>query len=248
VSAFKDHFSGHAEDYASYRPTYPPELFASLASLAPSLERAWDVATGSGQAALLLADHFGRVIATDGSVRQLTSAQRHDRVIYAAALAERAPLPAGTVDLTVVAQALHWFDARAFYDEVRRVSVSGALFAAVVYTGFRVTPAIDRLTSRFYDETLRSFWPPERVHVESAYETLPFPFERVALPRFSMQTQWDFNALLSYIRTWSALKRFIAERQTDPSEGLAAELAEVWGDRRVSHRVDWDLRVLAGRL
>jgi len=30
---FKDHFSGHAADYAAYRPTYPPALFELLASL-----------------------------------------------------------------------------------------------------------------------------------------------------------------------------------------------------------------------
>ncbi len=30
--SFKDHFSGHANAYAKYRPDYPTELFDYLAS------------------------------------------------------------------------------------------------------------------------------------------------------------------------------------------------------------------------
>ena len=36
--AFKDHFSGHASSYARYRPDYPAELFAYLATLTPRHE------------------------------------------------------------------------------------------------------------------------------------------------------------------------------------------------------------------
>ena len=38
---FKDHFSGHATDYRAFRPDYPPDLFAFLASLAPGRHLAW---------------------------------------------------------------------------------------------------------------------------------------------------------------------------------------------------------------
>lgn len=53
-----DYFSTQAADYAAYRPHDPPELFASRAALAPARDLAWDCATGSGQAAVGLADHF----------------------------------------------------------------------------------------------------------------------------------------------------------------------------------------------
>jgi hypothetical protein len=248
MPGFQDHFSGHARDYASYRPRYPLELFTWLSTVAPARRVAWDVATGNGQAAVPLAEHFERVLATDGSVRQLASAEAHDRVFYAAALAERAPLADGSTDLTVVAQALHWFETSAFYDEVRRVSSPGAVFGAIVYTGFEIDPGIDRITHRFYDETVRAFWPPERRHVESGYETLPFPFRRMPTPRFQLHTRWDLNDLLSYIRTWSALRRFIEARRTDPTGELAVELAEAWGDVATPRIVRWDLRILVGRV
>src|SRR5271155_781134 len=115
AAAFKDHFSGHAADYRAFRPTYPPELFAFLASVAPGRDLAWDCGTGSGQAAVPLADHFARVYATDASAEQVANADPHPRVEYAVAPAENGPLADGSADLVLVAQALHWFDHDRFY-------------------------------------------------------------------------------------------------------------------------------------
>jgi hypothetical protein len=111
---FKDHFSGHAAQYVKFRPGYPNELFTFLASIAPAHDRAWDCATGSGQAAVGLAAHFGSVIATDASAEQIGNATRHGRVMYRVAPAERSGIEGNSVDLVTVAQALHWFDMPAF--------------------------------------------------------------------------------------------------------------------------------------
>jgi len=69
--AFEDHFSGHADAYAQYRPRYPDELFSWLASLIPGRVLAWDAGTGSGQVAVALTEHVDRVVATDASADQL---------------------------------------------------------------------------------------------------------------------------------------------------------------------------------
>ena len=58
MTKFKDHFSGHAVEYAKFRPHYPDELFEYLALISPRHELAWDCATGNGQAAVGLARHF----------------------------------------------------------------------------------------------------------------------------------------------------------------------------------------------
>ena len=49
--SFKDHFSGHAAVYASFRPSYPAALFDFALSLVAGRALAWDCATGNGQAA-----------------------------------------------------------------------------------------------------------------------------------------------------------------------------------------------------
>ena len=71
---FKDHFSGHAGDYARYRPSYPPELFRTVSALVTRHERCWDAGNGNGQAAVGLAEHFAEVVATDASADQIAHA------------------------------------------------------------------------------------------------------------------------------------------------------------------------------
>jgi TonB family protein len=87
MPAFKDHFSRQALAYSRYRPAYPPELIAYVASLTPSRGLAVDCATGSGQAAVALAVQLPRVIAVDGSVRDA-------RVLRSVTLLDHAALDA----------------------------------------------------------------------------------------------------------------------------------------------------------
>ena len=108
--SFKDHFSKHAADYAKFRPRYPQELFAYLGSIAPSRQLAWDCGTGNGQAAVGLASVFDRVIASDASEKRIANAQSHETVEYRVAPAENSGIGSETIDLIMVAQALHWFD------------------------------------------------------------------------------------------------------------------------------------------
>src|SRR2546430_15768405 len=107
---FKDHFSGHAAEYAKFRPHYPDELFEHLASISPRHELAWDCATGNGQAAGGLARHFEKLIATDASAQQIESAEPDKRISYRGAPAEARGRESAARDLVLVAQALHCVD------------------------------------------------------------------------------------------------------------------------------------------
>src|SRR5260370_8111401 len=81
-SQFRDQFAQAAPAYATFRPRYPAALFGALAAHAPARHLAWDCATGSGQAAIGLAEHFEQVVATDASEAQLAAALPHPRVRY----------------------------------------------------------------------------------------------------------------------------------------------------------------------
>jgi len=118
---FKDHFSKQAVGYAKFRPRYPRKLFDYLGSIAPSRQFAWDCGTGNGQAAVGLASVFDRVIATDASEKQIANAQSRKLVDYRVAPAENSGIESETLDLIMVAQALHWFDLDRFYPEAERV-------------------------------------------------------------------------------------------------------------------------------
>src|SRR2546422_3157121 len=130
---FHDHFSGVANRYADYRPHYPAALFDYLATLGPRNSLVWDCACGNGQAALDLARHFERIIATDASREQIASATPHAKVEFRVASAEQSGLEAESVRLLTVAQALHWFDLDRFYAEAGRVLKPGGVLAVWAY-------------------------------------------------------------------------------------------------------------------
>jgi SAM-dependent methyltransferase len=242
---FKDHFSNQAAGYAKFRPRYPQKLFEYLGSIAPSRQVAWDCATGNGQAAVGLASVFDRVIATDASEKQIANAQPHERVDYGVAPAENSGIGSATIDLIMVAQALHWFDLGRFYGEVQRVLKNNGLFAASVYNLLHIDPAIDEVVNRYYYEVVGPFWPPERKLVEQ-FADLPFPFQRVDAPKFEMTAQWNFDRLIGYLRTWSSTQRFIAAKGSDPSEHIMDDLRAVWGNSQQTRNVTWPLILRIG--
>ena len=242
---FKDHFSKQAADYAKFRPGYPQELFAYLGRIAPSRELAWDCGTGNGQAAVPLASVFDHVIATDASEEQISKAKPHERVDYRVAPAENSAIKSGTIDLIMVAQALHWFDLDRFYTEARRVLKPNGILAASAYNLLQIEPAIDEVVNRYYSEVVGPFWPPERELVEH-FADLPFPFHKLDPPKFEMTAQWNLNHLVGYLGTWSATQRFMAARGGDPLEQITDELRNVWGDPQKTRKVVWPLILRVG--
>lgn len=247
MSEFKDHFSGHAADYRQFRPTYPMELFAFLASAALGRELAWDCGAGSGQAAVPLAEHFTKVFATDASAEQVKNAETHPKVEYAVAPAEACPLPDASADLVTVAQALHWFDLTRFYSEVNRVLRPGGVLAVWTYDLHRVSAEVDPLLERLQVEFVGPYWPPERALVDAGYRTIPFPFDEVSAPQFELTAEWPLPALLGYMNTWSATKRFEAANGFSPVARLENDFAAVWGDPATVRTVRWKLALRVGR-
>lgn len=247
---FKDHFSGHAADYASFRPGYPPELFDFVAALPRRRGTAWDCGTGSGQAAVGLAtrfDRFERVIATDPSARQIEHAEPHPRVEYRVAPAEDSGLPDASVDLVTVAQAFHWFDFDRFFAEVRRVLAPGGAVALWSYNLARVTPEVDGWTDGLARETVGPYWPPERRWVDEEYRTVPFPFPEVEAPVFYLEERWSLERYLLYIRTWSAFQRYQKATGRDPIEEDRARIEAAWGNPERVRTVSWPTFARASR-
>src|SRR5215212_214493 len=183
---FEDHFSKQSQLYAKYRPNYPEEIYAYLASIAPGRSLAWDCGTGNGQAALGLARYFDRVHATDASAEQISLAYPHENVDYHVEPAEHVSLNDASVDLVTVAVALHWFNFDEFYREVKRVLNPNGVLAAWTYSLTEISPEIDPLIDQYYSEIVGGYWPERIRYLEERYETIPFPFEEITPPTFVM--------------------------------------------------------------
>ena len=245
---FADHFSGVSAAYAAFRPRYPDALFDFLAGAAPAREAAWDCATGNGQAALGLARHFARVIATDASDAQIAHATPHPRITYRVAVADRSGLGDGSVDLVTVAQAAHWLDRPRFYAEAQRVLRPAGVIALWSYWDFTIAPEIDPMLRVFHKETVGPFWPPERKLTEDRYRTIDFPFAEFPVPELRIEQELTLDQVAGYIRTWSATRGFVERHGHDPVDALVAELAPLWGDPRTPRLARWPVAVRAGRI
>jgi len=238
---FKDHFSEQSADYARHRPRYPEDLFAFLAGLTARHALAWDCATGNGQAAIALSAHFERVIATDASAAQIDAALAHPGVSYRVAPAEASGLDAHSIDLITVGQALHWFDHARFFAEARRVAAPGGILAAWCYELCEVSAACDAVVATLYADIVGAYWPPERRLIEARYADIAMPGTPLEPPRFAMHLDWTVADMLGYLRTWSACKRYRADRGDDPVAHIEADLRAAWGAAR--RPVSWPLTV-----
>ncbi len=242
---FKDHFSGHSADYARFRPQYPAALFTTIREHAGAPRLALDCATGSGQLALGLTDFCERVIATDASAEQVENAIPHRKIEYRVAPAEDSGLPDASVELLTVGQALHWFDHARFAAEAKRILAPGGLLVCVSYANCLVNPAIDAVVATLYVDLLDAYWPPERALVENRYSTIELPGAAVAFPELAVTKTWGVDAMLGYLRTWSASKRYERDRGHDPVSVVEARLRAAWGDG--DRLVEWPLTVRATR-
>lgn len=239
------HFEDGGESYAKYRPTYPPALAKAIADLTDERRLALDVGCGTGQFSVLLADHFDQVHASDVSRTQIENAERKANVTYKIGSAEMIDAHDQSADLIVAAQAAHWFDLAAFYDEAKRVGKPGGVLALVTYGVLSVDgPARDRI-DRFYWQEIHPFWPDGRQHVETGYRAFAFPFEPIEAPALVIEREWTAADFVNYCRTWSSVKRAEQNGRADLLETLEADLrALMRPDETMAVR--WPISVRAG--
>lgn len=227
---FKDYFSTQADVYAKYRPAYPKNLYDYLLQLTPGRHTAWDCATGNGQVAVVLAQHFKEVIATDASQAQINHAQPNPKVTYRVATAEHSGLASNSTDLITVAQALHWFNFDAFFAEVQRVGKPGSVLAVWGYELCEVIPPVDAVFMHYYNHILAGFWAKERVYVEKRYADIHFPFKEITAPDFYIELQYSLSDFAGYLFSWSATQKYLQQHGQNPLELMYAQLLEAWGN------------------
>ncbi|WP_447637690.1 class I SAM-dependent methyltransferase [Flavobacterium microcysteis] len=231
----KDNFSNQASGYSKFRPSYPPELIEHIVSFTESREMALDVATGNGQVAQLLSEYFETVYATDISENQLLHAKRLLNVIYKKLPAEKTDFKDKQFDLITVAQAIHWFDFDQFYAEVYRILKPDGIFAIIGYGLFKTNAQSDKILSDFYYNIVGPFWDAERKYLDENYQTIPFPFKELETLHFQNKFSWNFEQLVGYLETWSAVEHYKAHNNENPIDLIRKELEFSWeaGDKTV---------------
>jgi SAM-dependent methyltransferase len=138
-------FGRTAHDYARYRTTFPPELFARLAAVGVGVtgQRVVDLGTGTGVLARGFAAAGCVVTGVDIAPELLDETRRHSgdglAVDYRVASAEDSGLPGGAWDVVSAGQCWHWFDRpKVATEALRLLAVGGAL--AICYRDYVVLP------------------------------------------------------------------------------------------------------------
>ncbi len=249
--SFRDLFSGHADDYKKFRPTYPQSLFEYLATLVPHCDAVWDCGTGNGQGAKGLAEYFEQVYATDASEKQIEQAESLNNVIFSVATAEQSGLQDNSVSLVTVFQALHWFELEKFFAEVKRVLVPQGIIAVIGYnTAITGITAVDDVYKAFCFDYLwqKQCWAMSRKSLNDNYQTIDFPFEEIQPPQFFIEMQWNYQDYLSYLNTWSAVKIYSEKYNQNPVETyVMPKIESKWPDKQKAITVKFPMVLRVGK-
>ena len=247
--AFIDRFSEHSDLYARARPGYPDALFDAIVADLPNRNLAWDCGTGNGQGAVKLAKYFDHVRATDPSPQQISNAVRVANVEYGVGQAEESDLPSQSVDLILVAQALHWFDLPRFYSEAHRVLKPAGMIAIVGYDPWPyISPEVDLAVSATLLDPIKPFWAKHDELVFDAYRTIDFPFTESRLPPVAIHLDWTLQQLLAYICSLSATRSAIRALGDDFLHLAQATLETIWGAPSSQRHAVLPLHTRFGRL
>jgi len=248
IKPSQGHFHSGGQGYATYRPTYPIEVVQFLSDTCESRQLAVDVGCGSGQISVQISDYFDKVIATDISENQLKHADERTNISYHCEPAEAISVKSNSANLIVAAQAAHWFDLSKFYKEVHRISKPNAILALISYGIPFLDSAINTKFQQFYWQKTTSFWPAERYHVETGYTELPFPFEILPAPQFSIHRDWSLNDFINYLKTWSAIRNATESNKNKFFDEFCNELKVLWGNPEALRHITWPITIRLGRV
>ncbi|HEV8514296.1 MAG TPA: class I SAM-dependent methyltransferase [Cyclobacteriaceae bacterium] len=238
----KDLFSRQANQYATFRPTYPKELYDFIFSYVTSFTTAWDVGTGNGQVARDLSKRFEKVIGSDISAKQLDNAYQAENIFYFQT-GETILFSGRRFDLICVAQAIHWFDREKFYSEVKRVGKPNSIIAVWGYGLLSVNSEIDILVKDFYVNIIGPYWDSARKLVDEEYKTISFPFSEIQTPQFAFSFYWTLAEFQGYLNTWSSVQKYIEENNSNPVEDLITKIQPLWGLEKMEIKFPLFLRL-----
>ncbi|MEX0681014.1 MAG: methyltransferase domain-containing protein [Balneolales bacterium] len=166
--------------------------------------------------------------------------------MYSVQSAESTSLPDNVFDLITVAQAIHWFDFDRFYNEAYRTIKNRGILALIGYGLISTFHPADQILDDFYQNIVGPFWDKERTYIEKKYQTIPFPFNEIESPGFSINYEWTFDQVIGFLDTWSAVGHYRKRTGKDPVDRIYHDLKACWGGN--VHKVSFPVFVRIGRI
>jgi SAM-dependent methyltransferase len=224
-----ERFSSRAQDYARYRPGYPPqalELLTRHCGLVPGAAVA-DVGSGTGLLTAPLLERGAEVFAVEPNDNMRVAAEEQlraqPRFHSVNGSAEATTLASASIDLWVAGQAFHWFDVAAARREALRIARPGA-WGALLWNERPGDPGAFLVA---YDALLRRYAPEyEKIVASRAEEASMRAFLGGVMQQASFPNQqvFDFEGLRGRLMSSS-----YAPQSGNPAHApLLAELRQLF--------------------
>ena len=124
-------FSGKADDYARYRPSYPTELIEYLYETAQT-DSAADIGAGTGIFTRLLMNKPWKVTAVELNTDMIRKTLSHKDINVINVTAEHTEPPDNSVGIVAAANAFPWSDAPSFSNEWERILTEKKLAESIL--------------------------------------------------------------------------------------------------------------------
>ena len=232
------HQKAAAERYSRGRPDFHANTIRRIRDFLnrqQPLERALDVACGTGLSTRALLAIAADVYGTDLSAEMLGHAPQSDRIHYAIAPAEAQPFPDNYFDLVTVSSGVHWFAIDRFLAEARRILKPNAWL--VLYENYFVAemPGSEDFGDWFRNRYLKKFPSPPR---NNSYpwtnkNLIPQHFNLITEEQFKNTVFFNKKQLILYFTSQSNIIAAVEKgviTYDDAEDWLANELAPYFKD------------------
>jgi len=191
-----------AERYSKGRPDFHGTIIKHVKDylqLDNKLDKALDIACGTGLSTKALLEIATDVYGTDTSQEMLNFAMQKEKINYSVAPAEQQPFADNNFDLITVSSGVHWFDIDKFLMEASRLLKSKSWL--VLYENYFISEMIgnDNFTDWFRNVYLKKFPSPPR---NNAYS---WTKQNLAPKNFTFVTEKRFKNSIVAVKTQLAL-------------------------------------------
>lgn len=229
-----NYFDPHsaAERYAKGRPHFHHivvEKMRTSLRVETKIERALDIACGTGLSSHPLLCIAHEVYGTDASSKMLEHALSKDRIYYSVAPAEKQEFEDAFFHLITVSSGIHWFAVEEFLHEAHRLLKTGGHL--VIYDNFFISemegaPDFDKWFPEVY---LARFPSPKRNASQDLSEGhfKTFDFKLIKEDAFKNEVQFTKAELILYFTTQSNISAAV-------QNGSTYKEIEAWLDTELS--------------
>lgn len=212
-----ERFTDRAQDYAKYRPGYPPSALLKILAFAqeslgqgmapssPPLQVA-DIGAGTGISSQLLAAQGAEVTAVEPNQAMVEAAADSPAVTWQIGQAEATGLTSQSVDVVTCFQSFHWFRPEQALPEFHRILRPGGSLALVWHdrdTTQSFTQALETLVQRV---TGNSYLNSENRRSVATVEASP-QFGPVQHSVYDYRQVFDFDGLVGRCRSSSYIPK-----------------------------------------